>query len=264
MEFLTGQKPEERASKTVESWSLSANAFQILRDQAQAAGKLDASATLQMKAFLPPYLSSVPKFLREKLRVFAAEGPLADWMPTMSPPSVSVSMAKSLRTFSMLSLSLSKTIVASQPGQQTSSHEKLLPGGADLKLSLFPFHVVTEARVADLDVPERQGILGSLEVIQVTLPRIVHEPPRLVPPKRPLAGQFVQVPAQLGGLLLRCLDLGHIPRPGGRDPRRCARACFAAILLFVHLSPKCVRAADAHYCFHRMTACLYARAAWEM
>lgn len=50
-------------------------------------------------------------FLREKLRGFvdAAEGPLADWIPTIPPPSVSVSMAKSLRTFSMLSLSFSKT-----------------------------------------------------------------------------------------------------------------------------------------------------------
>lgn len=37
------------------------------------------------------------------------EGPLADWIPTIPPPSVSVSRAKSLRTFSMLSLSFSKT-----------------------------------------------------------------------------------------------------------------------------------------------------------
>ena len=62
------------------------------------------------KAFVEPYLSSVPKFLSEKFRGFVdiAEGPLADWIPTIPPPSVSVSMAKSLRTFSMLSLGLSK------------------------------------------------------------------------------------------------------------------------------------------------------------
>ncbi len=116
--------------------------------------------------------------------------------------------------------------------------EELLPSRADLKLTLFPFHIVAEARVADFDVPERQGVLRGLEVIQVTFPRIVHEPSRLVPPQRPLAGQFVQVPAQLGGLLLRSLDLGHIHGPGGHDPRCCAGVCFAAILLFVHLSSK--------------------------
>lgn len=56
------------------------------------------------------YLSSVPKFLREKLRGFAgeAEGPLAGWIPAIPVQSLSASMAKSLRRFSMLFLSFSE------------------------------------------------------------------------------------------------------------------------------------------------------------
>ena len=87
------------------------------------------------------YLSSVPKFLREKLRGFvdAAEGPLADWIPTIPPPSVSVSTAvKSLRTFSMLSLSFSKTN-ASENKKKTHNNNKRKSHTATsvLQLQLF-------------------------------------------------------------------------------------------------------------------------------
>lgn len=137
--------------------------------------------------------------------------------------------------------------------------KKLLPGRPDLKLTLFPLHIVAEARIAYFYVSERQGILGSLEVIQVTFPRIIDEPPRLVPSQRPLAGQFVQVAAQLGGLLLCVLHIGHIHGLGGGDPQRCAGARLAAILLFVHLSSNfLLRAAQrmpTAVSMH-MTACL--------
>lgn len=68
-------------------------------------------ATKLQKCFVQAHLSSVPKFLREKLRGFVdtAEFPLADWIPTIPPTSVSVSMAKSLRIVSMLLLSFSQT-----------------------------------------------------------------------------------------------------------------------------------------------------------
>lgn len=72
-----------------------------------------------------PNLSSVPKFLREKLRglVDAVMLPLADWIPTIPPaPSASKSRAKSLRMFSMLSLSFSpKNASANQTCQLITS-----------------------------------------------------------------------------------------------------------------------------------------------
>lgn len=159
------------------------------------------------------------------------------------------------------------TIIGPHMPKSFYLHEEFLPGRADLKLTLFPLHVVAEARIAYFDVPEWQGILGSLEEIQIAFPRIIREPPRLVPPQRPLAGQFVQVSAQFTGLLLRSIDLGHIHRPGGRKPRSCARVCAAAILLFVHLSPKfLLRAAQRMPTpvSIRMTACLLDTGAWEM
>lgn len=140
--------------------------------------------------------------------------------------------------------------------------DKLLSGRTDLKLTLFPFHIVAEARIAYVDVPEWQGILGSLEVIQITFPRIIHKPPRLVAPQRSLAGQFVQVAAQLGGLLLRYLDLGHIHRPGGHNPRGWERVCFGAILLCMHRPSKfLLRVAQRMPTpvSIRMTACLLTR-----
>lgn len=96
--------------------------------------------------------------------------------------------------------------------------EELFPGRADLELTLFCLHVVAETRIPDFDVAERQSVLGSFKVIQVTFPGIIDEPPRLVPPQRPLAGQLSQVPAQFRGLLLPRLHLGYIHRSRGHDP----------------------------------------------
>lgn len=151
--------------------------------------------------------------------------------------------------------------------RSSNLQEELLPGRADLKLTLFPLHIVGEARVAYFDVAERQGILRSLEVIQVTLPRIIHEPPRLVPPQRSLAGQFVQVSAQLGGLLLRYLALAHVHRLGDLDPRSCAGVCLGGILLFVHLPSKFLLRATRRMptpVSIRMTDCLFNWEAWEV
>lgn len=60
-----------------------------------------------LESFRYTYLSSMPRFFREKLRGFV-EGPLAVWAPTIPAPSVSSSMEKSLRTFSMVSHGFSK------------------------------------------------------------------------------------------------------------------------------------------------------------
>lgn len=60
---------------------------------------------------VPPHLSSVPMFRREKLRGFGAgvRFPRGNWTPAVPPPSVSISMAKSLRTVSRLWPSFSHT-----------------------------------------------------------------------------------------------------------------------------------------------------------
>lgn len=69
--------------------------------------------------------------------VDAAEGPLADWIPTIPPPSVSASTAaKSLRTFSMLSLSFSKTN-ASENKTHNNNKRKSHNATSVLQLQLF-------------------------------------------------------------------------------------------------------------------------------
>lgn len=73
----------------------------------------------------PAYLSSVPMFRREfRGFVDTAELPRANWAPNIIPLSISVSMAKSLRTISML-LRLSQAN-ASDPETATTDSLVLL------------------------------------------------------------------------------------------------------------------------------------------
>lgn len=88
---------------------------------------LHANIPESMGISVQAYLSSVPKFLREKLRGFvdAAKGPLADWIPTIPPPSDCISMAKSLRTFSTLSLGFSKTNASENKSRTLEWHHHI-------------------------------------------------------------------------------------------------------------------------------------------
>lgn len=118
----------------------------------------------------------------------------------------------------------SKDMTIGAPLRTLYLQEELFAARVDGEVTLFGLHVVAETRIANFDVPERQRVLGSLEVIQVAIPGIIHEPPRLVAPQRPLTGQFGQVSAQFRGLPPPRLHLGHIYRPRGNDPRLCATA----------------------------------------
>lgn len=72
-------------------------------------GKKKAPSCLAGRLSGPAYLSSVPMFRREfRGFVDTAALPRADWAPDITPLSISVSMAKSLRIISML-LRLSQT-----------------------------------------------------------------------------------------------------------------------------------------------------------
>lgn len=73
--------------------------------------------------------------------------------------------------------------------------QELLPLGVDLKKPLVHLQIIVETSVRYFNVSQWKGVLGSLKIIQVTFPGVVHKPARFEASQGPFPCQFVQVAA---------------------------------------------------------------------